>query len=82
MTEHIKHPDWPERAKLTDNEKYDKARTIRVVFVENIVRGGGYYSVWQGEENVFEGDFYKAKKEAMRAQGENGRPIERNVKAA
>ncbi len=79
MTEFIQSPNWPHRAKTTENDKYDDARTITIVFVANLMSEGGYYSVWQGEENIFEGNFYRAKKTAIEAQGENGRPIEQNV---
>ena len=81
MSEYITSVNWPDSVKLTDNDKYDEARTIRIVFVDNLMSSGGYYSVWQGEENIFEGDFYSAKREAINAQGNNGRPIEREVTA-
>ena len=79
MTEFIQNPSWPDSVKTTENGKYEDARTITIVFVENIMRRGGYYAVWQGEENIYEGNFYKAKQVATDAQGENGRPIEEKV---
>ena len=71
MSEYITSVNWPESVKLTDT----------IVFVDNLMSSGGYYSVWQGEENIFEGDFYSAKKAAINAQGDNGRPIEEEVTA-
>lgn len=80
MVEHERDIDWPKDAKTTEMGKHPNARTITVAWTSNLMRDGGHYSVWQGEELVQDGlALDRAKRVALSTQGENGRPIEKPV---
>lgn len=80
MLKHERDINWPDSAKTTEQGKYPAARTITVVWQSNLMRDGGSYAVWQGEELVKDGlGLDRAKRLALSTQGENGRPIEEAV---
>lgn len=82
MTEHITDVNWPDSVKTVSVSEYDEDTHIHIHYLENLMRSGGYYSVWEQNECVFEGSFDRAKQHAIRAHERTGNPIVETVMEA